>query len=85
MLKEIQVISVLNKQKKRDDWFPCGYTLNPYSGCAFNCIYCYSRGSRYGENMAKTLSVKINAPELLEKQVLRRARKVEYGIKNRII
>jgi len=35
--------------------------------------------------MAKTLSVKINAPELLEKQVLRRARKGEYGIKNRII
>lgn len=80
MLNEIQVKSILNKQKKRDDWFLCDYTLNPYSGCAFNCIYCYIRGSKYGENMAKTLSVKINAPELLEKQLLRRAKKGEYGI-----
>lgn len=80
MVNEIQVKSILNKQKKRDDWFLCDYTLNSYSGCAFNCIYCYIRGSKYGENMAKTLSVKINAPELLEKQLSRRARKGEYGI-----
>jgi len=30
--------------------------------------------------MAKTLSVKINAPELLDKQLSRRAKKSEYGI-----
>ena len=30
--------------------------------------------------MARTLSVKINAPELLEKQLSRRAKKGEYGI-----
>lgn len=30
--------------------------------------------------MAKTLSVKVNAPELLEKQLSRRAKKEEYGI-----
>lgn len=30
--------------------------------------------------MAKTLSVKINAPELLEKQLSRRAKREEYGI-----
>ena len=30
--------------------------------------------------MAKTLSVKINAPELLEKQLSRRAKRGEYGI-----
>ena len=30
--------------------------------------------------MAKTLSVKVNAPELLEKQLSRRAKKGEYGI-----
>ncbi|HEC75820.1 MAG TPA: radical SAM protein [Thermoplasmatales archaeon] len=80
MVDNIQVKSILNKHKKRDDWFLDDYSVNPYSGCSFNCIYCYIRGSKYGENMAKTLSVKINAPELLEKQLSRRAKRGEYGI-----
>lgn len=80
MTNEIQVKAVLNKQQKRDEWFLCDYTLNPYSGCSFNCLYCYVRGSKYGENMAKAFSVKVNAPELLEKQLSRRAKKGEYGI-----
>lgn len=80
MVNNIQVKSILNKHKKRDDWFLDDYSVNPYSGCSFNCIYCYIRGSKYGENMAKTLSIKINAPELLEKQLSRRAKKEEHGI-----
>jgi len=80
MVNEIKVKSILNKHKKRDDWFLDDYSVNPYSGCSFNCIYCYIRGSKYGENMAKTFSVKTNAPELLEKQLSRRAKKGEYGI-----
>ena len=79
MINEIQVKSILNKHKKRDDWFLDDYSVNPYSGCSFNCIYCYIRGSKYGENMAESLSVKVNAPELLEKQLLKRAEKGEYG------
>ncbi|MFH0864112.1 MAG: radical SAM protein [Candidatus Gottesmanbacteria bacterium] len=54
--------------------------MNPYSGCLFNCLYCYIRGSKYGTNMAKTLSVKINAPEILEKELQKRAEKKEFGI-----
>ncbi|WP_290596483.1 MULTISPECIES: SPL family radical SAM protein [unclassified Archaeoglobus] len=80
MVKGIEVKSVLNKHKKRDDWFLDDYSVNPYSGCSFNCIYCYIRGSKYGENLAKTISAKINAPELLEKQLGRRARRREYGV-----
>jgi DNA repair photolyase len=80
MVNEIEVRSILNKHKKRDDWFLDDYSINPYSGCSFNCLYCYIRGSKYGENMAKTLSAKINAPQLLEKQLSRRAKKEEYGI-----
>lgn len=80
MVDEIQVKSILNKHKKRDDWFLDDYSVNPYSGCSFNCVYCYIRGSKYGENMAKTLSVKVNAPELLEKQLKGRAKNREYGI-----
>ncbi|RLF44248.1 MAG: radical SAM protein, partial [Thermoplasmata archaeon] len=80
MINEIRVKSILNKHRKRDDWFLDDYSVNPYSGCSFNCIYCYIRGSKYGENMVKSLSVKINAPELLEKQLSRRAEKGKYGI-----
>jgi DNA repair photolyase len=80
MVNEIQVKSILNKHKKRDDWFLDDYSVNPYEGCAFNCIYCYIRGSKYGENMVKTLSAKVNSSELLEKQLSRRARKEEYGV-----
>ncbi len=80
MLNEIQVKSVLNKHQKRDNWFLGNYTLNPYSGCSFNCIYCYIQGSKYGGDDFNELSIKINAPELLIKQLKRRAFKREYGI-----
>jgi len=80
MVKEIEVKSVLNKHKQHDDWFVVKYTVNPYYGCSFNCVYCYLRGSKYGEHMSKTLSVKINAPEILDKQLALRAKKNEYGI-----
>lgn len=80
MINKIQVKLILNKHKKRDSWFLDDYSLNPYSGCAFNCLYCYIRGSKYGANMAKGLAVKVNAPEILEKELARRAAKGEYGI-----
>jgi len=80
MVNEIWVKSILNKHKKRDNWFLDDYSVNPYSGCSFNCIYCYIRGSKYGENMTKTLSAKINAPEVLEKQLKKRERKGNMGL-----
>jgi DNA repair photolyase len=80
MPQNIRVKSVLNKTKRRDPWFLDEYTINPYSGCSFNCLYCYIRGSKYGVNMAEKLSVKSNAVEILEKQLSNRAKKGEYGI-----
>lgn len=79
-MREILVKSVLNKKKKRDSWFLDDYTLNPYEGCSFNCQYCYIRGSKYGENMAESLSVKINAAEVLDRQLAFRAKKEQYGM-----
>jgi DNA repair photolyase len=76
----IQVKSILNKTKRRDPWFLDEYTINPYSGCSFNCLYCYIRGSKYGTNMEEKTAVKSNALELLEKQLHSRARKGQYGI-----
>ena len=79
VVKEIYVKSVLNKHKKRDEWFLDDYSLNPYRLCQFNCVYCYIRGSRYGENMGKELAVKVNAPTVLARELKRRANKKEYG------
>ena len=77
---EIQSKSILNKTKRRDPWFLDDYTVNPYSGCSFNCLYCYIRGSKYGEHMEKKLAVKTNAVELLDKALANRAKKNQYGI-----
>ncbi len=79
MVREVRVGSVLNRHRKRDPWFLDDYSVNPYSGCSFNCLYCYTRGSKYGEDMEGGLSAKVNAPEVLERQLARRARRGEYG------
>jgi DNA repair photolyase len=80
MPREILVKSILNKTKRRDPWFLDDYTINPYSACSFNCLFCYIRGSKYGVHMEEKLSVKSNALEVLDKQLKSRARKNQYGI-----
>ncbi len=80
MPREIEVKSVLNKTKKRDSWFLDDYTLNLYSSCSFNCLYCYIRGSKYGTNLEESLSVKTNAIEILDRQLYNRAKKNQHGI-----
>jgi len=79
MPREIEVKSILNKTKKRDSWFLDDYTVNLYSSCSFNCLYCYIRGSKYGENLATSISVKKNAIEVLDRQLFNRAKKEQYG------
>jgi len=76
----IQAKTILNKTKGRDPWFLDDYTVNPYSGCSFNCLFCYIRGSKYGTHMEEKLSIKGNAVELLDKQLALRARKGQHGI-----
>ena len=80
MLQQKEVKSILNKHKQRDSWFLDEYSVNPYEGCSCNCLYCYIRGSKYGENMDEGLIVKSNALEVLEKQLAARANKGQYGI-----
>jgi DNA repair photolyase len=79
MVHEKVVKSVLNKHKQRDSWFLDDYSVNPYEGCSCNCQYCYIRGSRYGENMNDSLSVKDNIEPVLERQLRTRAAKKQYG------
>ena len=79
MPQSIQVKSILNKKKRRDSWFLDDYTINPYSACSFNCLFCYTQGSKWGMNMSDKVSVKENALEILEKQLHLRAKKQQYG------
>jgi DNA repair photolyase len=79
MFHKKEVKSILNKHKQRDSWFLDDYSVNPYEGCSINCLYCYIRGSKYGENMERGLVVKSNALQVLEKQLASRARKNQYG------
>ncbi|HYG53017.1 MAG TPA: hypothetical protein VD905_19090, partial [Flavobacteriales bacterium] len=81
----LPVKSILNQKKKSgsyrtDSWFLDDYTINGYSGCSFNCLYCYIRGSKYGINMAEKVSVKENALAILEKQLHSRAKKNQHGV-----
>jgi len=51
MVREISVKIILNRHRKRDEWFLDDYSLNPYQLCEFNCLYCYIRGSKYGGDL----------------------------------
>ena len=49
------------------------WVINPYNGCLFGCMYCYAaqiaRWKHPNEEWGTYLDVKINAPELLKKEL----------------
>jgi len=57
------------------------YCINPYVGCLHSCVYCYARFMKrftgHDEPWGHFLDVKINAPEVLAKEL---ARKPKRGI-----
>lgn len=69
IVKEIEAKSVLTKS--RIEGVP--YCLNPYVGCQHGCAYCYARFmkkfSGHTEPWGNFVDVKINAPQVLEKQL----------------
>ncbi len=70
---EIEAKSILNKSKIYD------YCVNAYTGCAVNCAYCYARlfmrrYSGHSEPWGEFVDVKVNAPALLAKQIVRAKR-----------
>jgi DNA repair photolyase len=67
-VKEVKAKSILNKSKIFD------YCLNPYTGCQINCAYCYARlfmrrYSGHSEAWGEFVDVKVNAVEILKRQV----------------
>ena len=72
-VREIKAKSMLNRSKVFD------YCLNPYTGCQINCAYCYARlfmrrYSGHTEAWGEFVDVKVNAPEVLRKQLGRAKR-----------
>ena len=78
MALEVEVKRVLNRHRRRDSWFLDDYSVNPYVDCQFGCVYCYIHGSRYGAGI-RGLAVKVNAPEVLDRELSRRASRGQYG------
>lgn len=74
IIKEIKVKSVLTKSGIPG----ADYCINPYVGCAHGCRYCYAtfmkRFTNHTEPWGSFVDVKINAAEVLEKQLKRAER-----------
>jgi DNA repair photolyase len=63
---------------------PFRFTVNPYRGCTHACKYCFARPThRYldfnaGEDFEREIVVKVNAPELLRRELARPSWKGEH-------
>jgi DNA repair photolyase len=70
IIKEIQSKSILSASKV----YP--YVINPYVGCQHNCSYCYAhfmkRFTGHKEPWGQFVDVKLNAPDLLKKEITRK-------------
>jgi len=67
IVREIQARSILVRSKIYD------YVINPYAGCQHACTYCYAhfmkRFSGHQEPWGQYVDVKVNAAELLQKEM----------------
>ena len=70
IVREIQAQFGPNASKIYD------YTVNPYTGCAHSCSYCYARFMKrftgHPEPWGEFVDVKINAPDLLSREIRRK-------------
>jgi DNA repair photolyase len=67
-IKKIKSKTILSKTG-----LPADYVINPYVGCLHACSYCYARFMKrftgHREPWGQFLDIKINAPELLAKEI----------------
>lgn len=68
--KEVKITRILNPTS-----IDLGeYVINPFLGCEFSCLYCYVRSnrviSRKNKPWGEFVDIRVNAPELLEKEIL---------------
>lgn len=72
LISKVQAKSILSPSQI----YP--WVINPYTGCEHACSYCYARFmkrfSGHKEPWGQFVDVKMNAPELLMKEILRKKR-----------
>ncbi|NDL60800.1 Rv2578c family radical SAM protein [Phytoactinopolyspora mesophila] len=75
---EVLARSVLNEVPASSD-VPFRWTVNPYRGCTHSCRYCFARRTHEwldfdaGRDFDSEIVVKVNAPELLAREVARKS------------
>jgi DNA repair photolyase len=71
---EVRARSIINKVPE-SSYVPFRWTINPYRGCSHACAYCFARKSHtyldldYGKDFDSRIVVKVNAPELLRREL----------------
>jgi DNA repair photolyase len=75
MIKEIEAKSLLSTNKNPASWFGTSYLFNIYRGCEHRCIYCDSRSLCYKVENFDDLLVKVNAVEILKKELKSKRKK----------
>jgi DNA repair photolyase len=74
---EEEAKSIISENESPDVGFR--FSVNPYRGCFHACAYCYARPTHQyldwgaGTDFDRKIVVKVNAPELLRKEMMRRA------------
>ncbi len=67
IIREVYARTILSRSKVFD------YVVNPYVGCQHGCTYCYARFMKrftgHKEPWGEFVDVKINAPDLLQREV----------------
>ena len=71
---EVRAKSIINRVPEASR-VPFRWTINPYRGCSHACFYCFARNTHTyldldaGEDFNSQIVVKVNAPELLRKEL----------------
>ena len=79
-INQIEAKSILSKSGIPG----AGYAINPYTGCTHGCVYCYacfmSRFTHHPEPWGHFLDAKVNAAEILARQLARRRKPITEAV-----
>ncbi|MFN2543214.1 MAG: radical SAM protein [Actinomycetota bacterium] len=79
---EVEAKSIINHVPGK--FLPFNWTINPYRGCSHACSYCFARATHIymdlnaGRDFESKIYVKVNAPDVLRRQLARKSWKGEH-------